>query len=54
MKTRILLLAISTMLFSGCEGDIPPKKTVGNITFVITEEKKYQEGTPEYIVKMKR
>ena len=40
MKNRALLLAlvISTMIFSGCEGDLPPEKTVGNITFVITEE----------------
>lgn len=40
MKTRALLLAfvISTMIFSSCEGDLPPEKTVGNITFVITEE----------------
>lgn len=26
------------MIFSGCEDDLPPEKTVGNITFVITEE----------------
>ena len=40
MKNRILLLTlvISTMIFSGCEDDLPPEKTVGNITFVITEE----------------
>ncbi|MBQ2921476.1 MAG: carboxypeptidase regulatory-like domain-containing protein [Tyzzerella sp.] len=40
MKTRalILVLAISTIIFSSCEGDIPPEKNVGNITFVITEE----------------
>ncbi len=40
MKNRALLLAfvISTMIFSSCEGDLPPEKTVGNITFVITEE----------------
>ena len=40
MKNRALLLTlvISTMIFSGCEGDLPPEKTVGNITFVITEE----------------
>lgn len=40
MKTRALLLAfvISTMIFYSCEGDLPPEKTVGNITFVITEE----------------
>ena len=40
MKNRALLLVlvISTMIFSGCEGDLPPEKTVGNITFIITEE----------------
>lgn len=40
MKNKALLLSlvISTMIFSGCEGDLPPEKTVGNITFVITEE----------------
>ena len=40
MKNRALLLAlvISTMIFSGCEGDLPPEKTVGNITFIITED----------------
>ena len=40
MKNRALLLTlvISTMIFSGCESDLPPGKIVGNITFVITEE----------------
>lgn len=40
MKNRALLLTlvIFTMIFSGCEGDLPPEKTVGNITFIITEE----------------
>lgn len=40
MKNRALLLTlvISTMIFSGCEDDLPPEKNVGNITFVITEE----------------
>ena len=40
MKNRALLLVlvISTMIFSGCEGDLPPEKTAGNITFIITEE----------------
>ena len=40
MKNRalLLMLVIFTMIFSGCEGDLPPEKTVGNITFIITEE----------------
>ena len=41
MKTRILslfVLVVSTFVFLSCEGDTPPEKTVGNITFVITEE----------------
>ena len=40
MKIRILfvVLAIFSLVFVSCEGDIPPVKTTGNITFVITEE----------------
>lgn len=40
MKIRILfvVLAVFSLAFVSCEGDIPPVKTTGNITFVITEE----------------
>ena len=40
MKTRVLflVLVIFSLTFVSCEGDIPPVKTTGNITVVITEE----------------
>lgn len=40
MKTKELfvVLAIFSLAFVSCEGDIPPVKTTGSITFVITEE----------------
>ena len=40
MKTKALfaVLAIFSLVFASCDGDIPPGKSVGNITFIITEE----------------
>lgn len=40
MKTKALfaVLAIFSLVFASCDGDIPPGKSLGNITFIITEE----------------